>query len=341
MPTDAKLKAFIEALLRTQAPAIRKAFIASMNDARSAIMLKDVIAALARGDLASAQRALELSRTFFAPLDMAIQGAYFEGGRDYLNLVMAGRPRGTADFQVRFDPGNPVAAGWLKQHSSDLITDIIEEQRTSVRSALDLGMQSGKGPGNVALDIIGRIDKTSKKRVGGIITITEQQAQFVRNAERQLRSGDPKQLRAYMRRARRDRRFDPIVRTALKQGRAVAASDITKMAAHYSERLLAYRGEVVARTEALTALSHSQTEGMRQLIEASGLRADQITKEWRATGLRTRDTHIAMHGQKQLLDEPFISPRGARMMFPRDASLGAPPEEIIQCRCRLNHRVTW
>jgi hypothetical protein len=36
-----------------------------------------------------------------------------------------------------------------------------------------------------------------------------------------------------------------------------------------------------------------------------------------------------------------VSPSGARMMFPGDFSLGAPPEEIINCRCVVKHRVDF
>lgn len=47
---------------------------------------------------------------------------------------------------------------------------------------------------------------------------------------------------------------------------------------------------------------------------------------------RVRQTHRAADGQVRRLEEPFIV-GGYRMMFPQDASLGAPAKEIVHCRC--------
>lgn len=58
-----------------------------------------------------------------------------------------------------------------------------------------------------------------------------------------------------------------------------------------------------------------------------------ITKEWLATlDNHTRDTHRALDGQIREVDEPFEI-RGYDIMYPREPS--APPEMIINCRCRM------
>ena len=48
---------------------------------------------------------------------------------------------------------------------------------------------------------------------------------------------------------------------------------------------------------------------------------------------RARDDHMDMDGKRVPVGEPFELPDGTRMMHPGDSSLGAGPEQIINCRC--------
>lgn len=58
-------------------------------------------------------------------------------------------------------------------------------------------------------------------------------------------------------------------------------------------------------------------------------------KEWHTImDGRERDTHAIANGQIVPIDEPFIV-GGYKMMFPRDVTYGAPPKEIINCRCSI------
>ena len=188
----------------------------------------------------------------------------------------------------------------------------------------------------MALELVGRIE--NGKRTGGIVGLTSGQAGYVLNARRQLEELDPD----YFTRALRDKRFDRIVKKAIADGKPIAKADVDRITGRYADRLLNYRGEVIARTEMIAALHAGQYEGMRQLIDTGKVRADQVTKVWSATGDgRTRDTHLAMNGQTVRFDRPFVSPSGAQMRYPHDESLGAPADEIIQCRCTATYRVRW
>lgn len=228
----------------------------------------------------------------------------------------------------------------MSRHSSNLVQGIITDQREALRVALVEGLAAGRNPRSTALDIVGRINRATGRREGGIIGLTQGQSGYVRNAFAELT--DPARLRAYLGRERRDRRFDPMVYRALDKGEALSAADATRVTARYSDRLLAYRGEVIARTETLTSLAAGRDEGMRQLVETGAVRAEQVTKMWRATGdQRTRDTHADMDGQEVTLDGLFVSPSGARMAYPGDTENGAPPEETIQCRCYSEVRVDF
>lgn len=56
-------------------------------------------------------------------------------------------------------------------------------------------------------------------------------------------------------------------------------------------------------------------------------------KTWNAImDRRTRDTHRDINGTSVLIDEPFFV-GDSLMMYPRDESMGASAEEIVNCRC--------
>lgn len=55
-------------------------------------------------------------------------------------------------------------------------------------------------------------------------------------------------------------------------------------------------------------------------------------RTWQMNPPRVRPTHIAANGQRVGPGEPFIV-GGARLMFPRDSSLGAPARELANCKC--------
>lgn len=62
----------------------------------------------------------------------------------------------------------------------------------------------------------------------------------------------------------------------------------------------------------------------------------EMWKRWIATtDGRVREDHLAMNGVEVPQDEPFVLPDGSKVMFPGDISMGAPPEQTIQCRCTM------
>lgn len=342
LTTPAAVRAKIEELLATHEPWLRQAFLDAIQDAKDTIVLQDVIDALLKKDLQAAAAAIGMDASFLAPLDMAASRTFYEGGRAFNEMVRLDGRRAGFTLNIRFDPGQPSTAAALRLRSSRLITGIVEEQRQAVRSALADGMSAGRHPRTVALDTIGRVNKATGKREGGVIGLTNAQAGYVENARRELLSGNKNQMLAYLKRERRDRRYDRAVMQAIREGRAVSGADAQKIVQRYSDRLLAYRAEVIARTESMSALSEAQHESMGQFITAGELRADQLYKTWggRLDG-RTRDTHAALIGKTIPYQEAFTSPSGARMRFPRDASLGAGAAEIIQCRCYLTQSVKF
>lgn len=104
------------------------------------------------------------------------------------------------------------------------------------------------------------------------------------------------------------------------------------------------RGALIARTETHGAANFA----MHETAKTTGL---ELEKEWVATeDMRTRTfnkedpdeyDHIAMHGQKRAMDEPFFMPwiggPDLLIMYPGEA--GKPGAATINCRCASIHRV--
>jgi hypothetical protein len=340
----------IHAATDAQEPAIRAAFLAWVRETVADVRIAELERLVVRGDVEGIADSLGIQAVALAALLEAIRQAYTAGGAFGLTELprlraptgLSARPGARAPYlRVRFDVRNPRAEAWLRDHSTQLVTRILAEQRAVIRLTLAAGAEFGMNPRAVALDLVGRIGVTGR-RTGGVIGLTDPQAGFVTAARRQLLSGEPAQLRAYLTRELRDRRFDGYVRRAIESGRPVPRDVVDRMAGRYADRLLQLRGETIARTEALTAFNEARDETMRQAVETAGIEPEAVTKGWDAAGdARVRETHAAMDGQRVKFTEPFRSPSGALLMHPGDTSLGAGAAEVVACRCvstaRINH----
>lgn len=233
---------------------------------------------------------------------------------------------------------NPRAEKWLRDKSASLIVGLTDDVRLTVRGALESGQQAGRNPAATARDIVGRYDSTVNRRVGGLIGLAPHQEVWVRRARRQLETLDP----TYFSKTLRDARFDSVVQTAIDQNKPLTSAQIDSLVNRYADRTLSYRGNVIARTEGLEALSAADYESTLQVIATGAAREKDVVREWDSVGdNRVRDTHAKMDGQRVGINEAFVSPSGARLMFPHDRSLGASGDEIIQCRCRVKTVIDW
>ncbi len=320
-------------LIASLEPQIQQAFLAAIEDVTSAAQMAIIEGAIDRGDLEAVIQALHLRPEFFAPLDDALRRAYIMGGADLLQaLPKLQDPAGNGRLVIRFRGRHPRAERWINNHSSSLVTGILDDQRQSIRQSLRANLELGRNPRQTALELVGRIDRAKGRRVGGLIGLTSDQATWVRNLRAEL--ADPDQMARYFTRTKRDRRYDGLVRRHLSEGRPLAQADIDRIAGRYADRLLKLRGDTVARTETIASLNAGRNEGLEQLIDTGAVNRDQVKIAWNATGDgRTRDSHAAMHGQTVKFGEAFTSPTGARMLHPRDTSLGAGGADVIGCRC--------
>lgn len=338
-PTRRQLIAEIERM----EPGIARAFSEAFLSVRTNVQLQRIADLIAAGDLDEVAEELGLaSPATYSGLSEQIRGVYLAGGRQgasELPNVVFRVGRGRVRLRANFDLSNRRADAWLRQQSSRLVTELVADQRNVVRIMVAEGTALGQNPRTTALDLVGRIGANGR-RSGGVVGLTSQQTQFVANAKADLLSGNPARMRAYFSRARRDKRFDAMVNKAIREGRALSASDVDKVTGRYADRLLQLRGENIARTEALAAFNEAREEAFRQAVEAGNLSPDSVLKVWSSTGdARTREAHAAMEGQEVGLEAPFDSPTGAQLLHPGDTSLGAGAEDVINCRCMVTYRV--
>jgi len=323
-------------------PEIRDAFLRAIADIVDNAILEEVIKAIEAGDAVRAFEVLGVTPAALRPITAALERAYERGG------VLTGEqfpkylrtPAGRAVF--RFDARNSRSEAWLRDHSSQLVTRITDEARANVRTVLQRGMIEGTNPRTVALEIVGRKDPITKNRIGGVIGLTENQERWVVNARRRLQELDP----VYLTMELRNKRFDSIVAKAIATGKPLTKETIDKLVTAYTDKALKYRGDSIARTEAIHALNRSEWEAHKQAVDMGALRPQDITRHWdSASDTRVRWSHSRMdtiyNNRGVGIDEPFVSPSGARMMFPGDTSLGAPAGEVVMCRCRVRLKVDF
>lgn len=333
----------LESVLSKYEITIRDAFLSAVADIRSTAVIKDIIKHLEAGNIEGAISAVNIDNAAFNAFADAIRQTYVAAGLTAVAALPSLRNTMGNKAVVRFDARNIRAEQWLQNKSGTLITAIVEDQRSAIKNALTAGMQAGRNPRSIALDVVGRVEKSTGKRIGGVIGLTTQQSSFVGNARKELLSGDPQSLRSYLARTRRDKRFDRTVLKAIETGEAIPDSVIAKMLTRYEATLLKIRGDTIARTEAMESLNAAQQEAMEQTLEKTDYTDQDVERVWRsASDARVRDNHRAMNGQAvNGTETPFITPDGYSLKYPGDRSLGAPASEIINCRCiqliRLNY----
>lgn len=324
----------IEQLTEEFEPRLRRAFLASIADIRDSIVLKIIIERLERGDINGAVDAFHLEPEAFARLELAIAEAYNSGGAatvdEFPRVTDPSGDRVVFHFGVR----NMQAENWLRTHSAELVTEIVDDQREGIRKALSDGLAAGQNPRQTALDVVGRM--VNGKRQGGVIGLTSHQAGYVANARAELVRLDA----SYFDRALRDKRFDSTVRAAIADGKPLTAEQIDRITGRYADGMRRLRGEMLARTETMTALAKSRDDAIRQQIDAGKVNPQDVTKVWRsAHDDRVRFSHRVLNGQEKPLDEAFVSPSGALLAYPGDPN--APISEIIGCRCWMEYRIDF
>lgn len=359
----------LDEIAKSRERAMLRAFNAAVSDIRGSATLSQITIALEDGNTDRVIALLGLDDdAVWSPMGESIRESFLIGGRTGAEQIgtvplletaaaSAGGATGTRrpinrrigtggsggsgggggrPFRFNMPPGGPA-----DRIMGEFITQISEEQREMVRDRVGAALVQGRNPRNSALDLVGRIDRTTRQRTGGFIGLTRNQSQWVANARAELESLSSN----YFTRQLRDRRFDAMIRRAIENGTPLDQATIDRAITRLQARTQRYRGEVIARTESINALRAGQHESVLQAMDAGGIEQQDITKRWDATlDSRTRTDH-AQAERRYIdnpipVDEPFMV-GGYRLMFPGDSSGGAPASQVVQCRCRSLTRIDF
>lgn len=314
---------------------MRDAFLRAVQETADQIDVAALTRMLEAGNVSGALALIGLDPAHFNALVVAHQAVFNAGGLAAARAAPLLPQIGGYAMRVLFDVRNPRAEQWIRNESSTLVKDIVEDQRTMIRGRLEAGLQTGTNPRQVALELVGRIDPRTKKRTGGVIGLSSNQEQWLRNYEAELASSDPAVLKQALTRNLRDKRFDSVVLRAIRDGTGIAPEMQAKMKQAYANRALKYRGDVIARNETIRALGAAQQETWQQSIDKGHVDSKLITRTWRTAGDdRVRPAHRLipeMNKEGRKWNEPFQTPDGPTMHAPFQ----------IQCRCFENIKVDF
>ena len=295
-------------------PGVRSEFVAAMRQVQSQADMKALEAAIARGDVDAAFRALRFDAADLFRTDTAITAAMNAGGNYQMGAFQHATRRAPIANRVvqSFGGRNERAERIALDLGSRLVTEVLDDTRVMIAQTIRAGLEAGAGPLRTALDISGRV--VNGTRQGGLVGLDSRRAGWVQNYRAKL----------------------------LAEGRP--QSQIDRMAQQYSNKLLRQRGETIARTETLKALNAGRQEALDQLIENpnNDIQAQDVVRAWDSAGDgKTRKTHAAADKQDPVPQgQPFIV-GGYSLMYPGDTSLGAPAEEVINCRCYVDVRIDF
>lgn len=319
MPAKSAARRRLESLLSQQEGRVRKAFAQFLSSARSDSVMREVSRYLEEGDVEGALDIVDTYIIRMAKIIPKVQETAAEAEMARLAAGLASRTK----IAISFDPGDPRTSNVLRQQSMNLIQQVSQQQREATRFALAQASSEGQGR------------QAAARAFRDSLGLTRRQEAAVRRYEELLRGGNTEALDRVL----RDRRFDAAVRRAASSGEPLTGAQISKMVTRYRERFIAYRAETIARTETVQAVSIARAEAFKQTMAQVDIRDGEVERVWQSTSdARTRDTHRAMNGQTVAgMAIPFVSPSGARLLYPGDPA--APAEEVINCRCTVAFRL--
>ncbi len=266
--------------------------------------VSDAIHAIGRQDLVDA----------FTPVGSAVTGATLDSGVAAA-AAMAEQPA-LGELNIVFSHTNPATVDYLRSYEMNLIQNLSDSALGSVRTAIRTGVEAGRNPLDIARD------------VRDFIGLTERQTQAVTNYRRMLENLDSDALAREL----RDRRFDPTIDRAITNEVDLSPDQVDRMVERYGQRMLKYRSETIARTEAMRAVNFGNREAWKQQVTAGKIAQTDIVRDWIYThDGRARESHVLipiMNPDGVGLDEPFETIYGS-LMYPGDP-LGE-PEDTINC----------
>lgn len=232
------------------------------------------------------------------------------------------RQERTADTLVRFDTGQQAVIDRQRTNELKQVQGLTIESRAVVQQILVDGARIGENPRDMARRLAPVIHES--------IGLTEQQQQWVAGYRRALEQQDYSRALGY---ELSSGNADRTVRSAQRRGVSLSPERVSEMVEQYRRNAVAYRAEVIARTEAQGAAEAGAQDALAQAVERGDVQADELIVTWHAgpATAHAREDHQAMDGQSVKFGQDFTLPDGTRMSGPHDPRGGA--KHNAQCRC--------
>lgn len=296
MPTKLALAAPVDdgpllAMADAQEPKLIRGFVRALTSMRDRVSVDEVLGLLMAGQW---DRVLEL----FTPAEFTVAKAaqpygpdseflasiyqsLFEGGADHAAQEMRAFGVGL-DFRINRDD----AARWAEQHAGSQIVQIQRETRQIVQQMIAMGIREGVPPRTLATQIAHSVGLTPQHAVAlrNFTTAAEQAA---------AQGGQVGWMRD---------------RWSLSPQWSGRPASVESAVNRYSDRLISWRAETIARTETLTSLHQGQLEGWREM-ERQGLFENQrVVRHWQISNDdRLCDVCAPMAGETSTLSEKWQS----------------------------------
>lgn len=150
-------------------------------------------------------------------------------------------------LEFTFDRSRPEAAAWARKEAAQLVTAVLEDQRTVIRGYIATSLDQGIAPRQVA------------RGLRNVVGLTDAQAGWVENHY--------------------TRALDSALQRGLSPARA--AEQAQRSTDRYHDRVFRYRTETIARTEIMRATHEGRREAWDQGIEGGWI-STTWQKEWSA-----------------------------------------------------------
>ncbi len=320
-------------------PATRRGFIEAMQGFTDTILIADLEAAIRADDIGRTLDILQIDADTLDPLRVELETAYVAGGQVAIATIPKDQnlPNGTK-ANIRFTGQREREAAQVRVRIDLLVGDINTDNENKLRVIIADAKERGINPRQSALDIVGRVNRDTGQREGGVLNLTSKDDATVRDVQRGLAGGDRDRFNSYFNLKSRNKSLDGLVRREFNAGK-VSADTLRKVRNGMTNGLLFERGRRFARTETLGAFGDGRDMAYQRIIE-SGI-SDGGVHIWDTTGDGVvRGSHTNADRQERPFGVPF-DVNGQRLLRPRDRSLGANAAETVNCRCfeivRLNY----
>ena len=142
-------------------PAMAKAYLDQIRATLDAVTIAEIERLIASRDDSALGDVLKLG--VFAALMELIRSGYIAGGKAEAGSV----PRALGRQEL--DANAPGAQSWLAEHIAALKAQMTMDQVDGISVTVSSGLQAGRSPRQIALDLAGRVSKQTGRRTGGTV----------------------------------------------------------------------------------------------------------------------------------------------------------------------------